>query len=143
MLDQVALAGSVFRGRLDQATNRVKLVIAREEDFLLSGFLPLVVLLFDDMEEVLDQVEHAVAAPDLLPQVRGGEVRGARLVPGAAVLAAVEWQEPGLRPFQFGSDVDQVRVDGEVTEAPAELKERFPRVAHRGSDFVFGFEDST
>src|SRR5271166_2653758 len=98
MLDQVALAGSVFRGRLDKATHRVKLVIARKEDFPLSGFLPLVVLLFDDVEEVLDQVKHAVAAPDLLPQVRGGKVRGAGLVPGAAVLAAVEWQEPGLRP---------------------------------------------
>ena len=81
------------------------------------------------MEEVLDQVEHAVAAPDLLPQVRGGEIRGARLVPGAAVLAAVEWKKPGLRPFQLGRDVDQVWVDGEVTEAPAELKERFLRVA--------------
>src|SRR5208337_2902338 len=103
-----ALAGSVFRGRLDQATHRVKLVIAREKDFLLSGFLALVVLLFDDVEEVLDQVEHAVTAPDLLPQVRSGEVRGARLVPGAAVLAAVEWKEPGLRPFQFGRNVDQV-----------------------------------
>src|SRR5208283_972054 len=77
----------------------------------------------------LDQVEHAVAAPDLLPQVRGGEVRGARLVPGAAVLAAVEWKKPGLRPLQFGRNVDQVRVNGEVTKAAAELKERFLRVA--------------
>ena len=44
--------------------------------------------------------------------------------PGPAVITQVEGQKLGLRPFQPGGDIDQVRVHGEMGQAAAEGKER-------------------
>ena len=105
VLDQVALARAVAAGVGHQAAHGVELLVAREDQEALAGLAALVVLLLHLVDELADQVEHAVAGPDLLPEVGGGVAgpggRNGR-VAGAAELPLVEGQEAGLRASPAG-----------------------------------------
>ena len=129
VLDQVALPRPPGPRVGHQAAHRVELVVAREDEAALAGLAALVVLLFHDMEELLQQVQHAVARPDLLPQVGGGEAAPGGRVARAAIAALVERQEARRRAAQAGGHVDQVRVGREMRQAAAEREERLLGVA--------------
>ena len=129
VLDQVALPRPSGPRVGHQTAHRVELVVAREDEAALACLAALVVLFFHDMEELLQQVQHAVARPDLLPQVGGGEAAPGGRVARAAVAALVERQEARRRPAQMGGHVDQVRVDREMGQAAAEREERLLGIA--------------
>ena len=128
VLDQVELAGALLPGVGHQPAHGVELVVAGEQQRPLAGLPALVVLLLDHLDEVLDQVQHAVPAPRLLPQVRRGEPLPRRRVAGPAVAPQVEGQEAGLRAFQGGGEVHEVGVHGEVGQTAPEGEERLPRI---------------
>jgi len=81
------------------------------------------------VDEILDQVEQAVARPDLLPQVGGGKAAPGGRVAGAQVIALVEGDEAGLFAFQMGGKENQLGVYGKVRQAAPVGKEGFAVVA--------------
>ena len=96
VLDQVAMAGARRPRVRHQAADGVELLVAGKDQMAGPGLAAPVVLLLHLVDELADQVEHAVARPRLLPQVGGGVAgpRGRhRRVAGAAELALVEGQE--------------------------------------------------
>ena len=129
VLDQVAPARAVAAGVGDHAPDGVELLVAREDQ---AGRSPaVVVLVLDFVNELADQIEDAVARPDLVPEVvRGVSAPGGRDggIAGAAELAAVEGQEAGLRASELRGDEDPVRVDREVGETAAVGEERLAGV---------------
>ncbi len=132
VLDQVALACPVRACVAHQPADGVELLVAGEDEEPIAGLAALLVFLLDLVNELADEVEHAVAGPGLLPQVGGSiTIPGGRYrrVPGSAELPLVERQEARLRSHQVGRDVDQVRVHREVREAAPVGEERLPRVA--------------
>ena len=132
VLDEVALAGAVVARVAHQPAHAVELLVAREDQEPLAGPAAALVCLDHFVDELANEVEDAVAGPDPLPQVVGRiAVAGGRQrrIPGAAAVAAVERQEPRLRPGKLGGDEDLLRVDREVGEATAVGEERFARVA--------------
>jgi hypothetical protein len=80
VLDEVLLPGTFVEDRGDQLAGGVELVEAGEDHL---GHLPLLVLLRDEV--AAEQLQPAVALPDVLPQVRGGVAVGVRGVALAAV----------------------------------------------------------
>ena len=95
-------------------------------DFL-PVVLPLSSSILDPLDEVLDEIEDAVPRPGVLPEVRrrvAAPRRGDRRVARAAIVALVERQEAWSSAPQFGRHEDQIRVDREVRETPAEREER-------------------
>jgi hypothetical protein len=52
---------------LSNNQSRFELVISREQQAVCSSLPPTLVLLFDDVNELLDEIEDAVARPDPLP----------------------------------------------------------------------------
>ena len=132
VLDQGAPAGARRRGVADQPAHAVELLVAREDQEAPAGLPAAVVLLLDLVDELADEVEHAVPRPDAFPQVAGrvAEPGGRdRRVPGAAVAALVERQEAGLRPGERRGHEHLVGIHGEVGEAAAVGEQRLPRVA--------------
>src|SRR5690606_31492271 len=91
-----------------------------------------VALVRDLLDELLDEVEHAVAGPYLLPKVGGGVTPLGRRhgrIAGAAELALVEGQEARLLAGEVGRHVDQVWVHREVRQASAVGEERLAGIA--------------
>ena len=128
VLDQVTLTGAVLPAVGHDPANTVELMVSWEDQRQFAGLLSLVVLLFDYLDEVLDQVQHAVLAPGLFPEIGGGEAQGRGRIPGPAVATLVVRQEAGLGPLQVRRHVHQVGIDGEVGQAPAKREQRFTRV---------------
>ena len=132
MLDQVALPGALPERVGDEPAHAVELLVAREHQKALAGLAPSLVLLLDLVDELPNQVEHAVARPGLLPEIGGGVTgprRRHRRIAGPAESPAIERQKPRVRPGEMGRDVDQFRIDGEMRETAAIGKERLARVA--------------
>ena len=132
VLDQVALA-CACRARVGhELPHALELLVARKDQEALAGLAPLLVLLLDLVDELANQIEHAVPRPGLLPEI-GGSVAlvGGRQgrVAGAAELSLVEGEEARLRPGELGGDVDQVRVHREVRQTAAVDEERLTGVA--------------
>src|SRR5713101_1557248 len=132
VLDQVALPRPASARVGHQPAHAVELLVAREDQGALAGLAPLLVLLLALVDELAHQVEHAVARPRLVPQVRGGvpRARGRHgRIAGPAELALIEREEARLRPGEPRRDVDQVRIHREVRQAAAVGEERLARVA--------------
>lgn len=132
VLDQVALPRPLLTGMRHQLAHAVELLVAREDQEAPAGLVALVVLLFNLVDELAHEVEHALAGPGLLPQVARGVASprgGHRRIARAAVLALVEGQEARLGAVQVRRDVDQVRVHREVRQAAAIREQRLARVA--------------
>src|SRR5947208_6715609 len=75
MLDQVALTGARGLRFCHQAADGVELLVAGEDQVAGTSLAAPVVLLLYLVDELADQVEHAVARPRLLPQVGRGVAR--------------------------------------------------------------------
>ena len=132
VLDEIALPRPGRAGVGDEPAHAVELLVAREDEESPAGLASGFVLLLDLVNELADQVEHAVARPGLLPEIGGGVPvlrRGHGRIAGAAEAAPVEGQEARPRPGEVGGDVDQLGVDGEVREAPAVGEQRLAGVA--------------
>src|SRR6266542_1607143 len=132
VLDQVALAGPVPPGIGDQLPDGVELLVTGENEETLARLAGPVIFLLDLVDELADEVEHAVASPDVLPEVaRGIAFLGPRdgRVPGPAEAPLVEREENCLRPCKARGDEHQLRIHGEMGQAPAVREQRFARVA--------------
>ena len=132
VLDEVALPRAARAGVGHEPAHAVELLVAGEDEEAPAGLSALLVLLLDLVDELAHQVEHAVARPGLLPEVRGGVAlaRGRHgRVAGAAELALVEGQEARPRAGKVRRHVHEVRVHREVREAAAVGEERLARVA--------------
>ena len=71
MLDQITLAGAVVACVAYEPADAVELLVAREDEEVLAGSAPAVVLPLNLVDELADQVEDAVSRPDSLPEVVG------------------------------------------------------------------------
>src|SRR5690606_14695313 len=73
VLNQIGVARSLPPGGTDETAHRVQLVVARKDDPLLDDLLAIWSCLFLLLvvQKLPDDVEKAVALPDLLPQVSG------------------------------------------------------------------------
>jgi hypothetical protein len=132
VLDEVPLPRAPGARVGHEPAHAVELLVARKDEEALAGLPAFFVFLLDFVDELADEVEHAVARPRLLPEV-GGRVARARgrhrRVPGAAELALVEREEARLGALQVGRHIDEIRVRREVREAAAVGEERLARVA--------------
>jgi hypothetical protein len=122
VLDQVAVAGALGAGGLDELVDHVPLVVAGEQqglaDFPLAG--DGVGLVADlQVQELADDVQPGVALQDLFPEVAGGRSLGVDRVAGVAVVAEVEGQEVGVLALELGGHLDLVVADGEVHQGAA------------------------
>ena len=106
-------------------------MVTREDELSLARLLALVVFFFEFVNEVLDEVEHAIAGPHFVPEVRRGvaamlhaSLGGTGGFPAPPILAPVERQKSRLRSCKLGSDVDQVGINGEVRQAAPGTQER-------------------
>ena len=119
VLDEVPASGAVRQhGRL-QLPRDVQLVVAREDD---PRDLLLGVALGDEV--AAEDLEPALARPDLLPEVRGtvpARIDGVAL---AAAVAQVERQELRGRARKARDHVHLVVADGEVHQRAARKREQ-------------------
>ncbi len=129
VLDQVALPRACLARSLHQTTHRIQLVVARKDDLALAGLASLVVLALQLVDELLDQVEHAVARPCLLPQIGRGVALPGRWIASAAIATLVEWQKARPGPLQARGHVDKVRIHRKMRQAAPEGEQRFLGVA--------------
>lgn len=104
-------------------------MIAGKDQAFDPGLFAVIILLFVFVNEVLNEVENAVTRPDLFPEIGGGKAFEAGRVARAVFVAAVEGNEAGGGAFEFGGEVDEVGIDGEVGETAAEGEERLTRIA--------------
>src|ERR1017187_6376089 len=94
MFDQVVLPRAVLAGMRDQAPHGIELVIARKNHLALAGFFAIFVDLVPIHQEVVQNLQQRVPAPDLFPQVCGLEAVGVRRIAGGAIVPFVEGKEP-------------------------------------------------
>lgn len=140
MLNQIVPPGTVGRDVGQQLPHHVQLMVPGKDQRLLSDGLhgavwELLFLLFHlQMEELLQDVHHAVLLKDLFPEVGRGVAVRVRGIALAAVLpgpvgALVEGQEPGILPGQLGGHPDLGVIHAEkAQDALVELKAEFPWV---------------
>ena len=103
-------------------------MIAGKDQFLFAGLFAVVIFFIVFVNEVLKEVENAIARPDLFPEIGGGEA-----VPGVGVAraifrAAIEGNETRGCAFEFGGEINNIGVHREVGETAAEGEERFARI---------------
>ena len=144
VLDEVAVSRPQGTGVRHEPAHAVELLIARKDEEPLAGLAPLFVFLLNLMDELAHQIKDAVPRPSLFPEIAGGVARLRRWhvrVPGPAELAPVEGQKARLGAGQVGGDIDQVRVHGEVREAPAMGQQRLAARVAVGPVLVDGVRD--
>ena len=132
VLDQVALPRALLPGVGHEASHRVELMVAGEDQGAGARLAALVVLLLDLVDELPYQIQDAVPRPDALPQVgrRVALLRGRhRRIARPAELALVEGQEARRLVHKLRGDVDQLRVHREVSQASAVGQERLAGIA--------------
>ena len=132
VLDEVALPRSPPPRIEDEAAHAVELLVAGEDEEAPTGLAAVLVLFLDLVDELANEIEHAVARPGLVPEIAGGVAtpgRGHGGIAGPAEPAPVEGKEARLAAGEVGGDVDQLRVDREVRETPAVGEERLAHVA--------------
>ena len=114
MLNQVALAGALLQHIGYQLPGDIKLVITREDE---SAELLLLVALADEI--AAEDFQPAIALPDFLPQVIGGEAERIGRIARAAGMAPVEGQENRVGAGQLGAHHHFRLTDGEMHQCPA------------------------
>ena len=72
VLDEVALPRSSPPCIDDEPAHAVELLVAGKDEEAPAGLAPVLVLFLDLVDELADEVEHAVARPGLLPEIGGG-----------------------------------------------------------------------
>src|SRR5690606_24273814 len=101
VLDQIAMPCSALTRIRDQPPYRVQLVITRNDEALFTRFLAFVIFDFDDLNKLIEQIQHTVFRPDVFPEIGGGEVIVARWVARAVVAPAIEREKERLIPAQM------------------------------------------
>ena len=125
VLNQIVVAGAVSAHVGQELAHHVQLMVAREDQLFI----------FRGMNELLQNVHHAVLLEDLLPQVGGGiavRISGVALaaVVARAVGALVEGQEEGVLSGQLRGHPDFQQINAEVAQnALVELETDLPWVA--------------
>ena len=140
MLDQIVVPDTVRRHIGQQLPHHVQLMVAGKNQRLLSDSLhgaiwePLFLLLHLQMDELLQDIHHAVSLKDLLPEVgRGVAVRIWRIALAAVLSgpigALVEGQEVCILPGQLGGHPDLGVIHAEIAQnALVELETELPWV---------------
>lgn len=128
MLNEVAPAGAVLADIGQELSNHIELVIAGK-DLYCFLFTCLLVLCFDHLGIVLEDVCQPITGEDLLPQVSGFETVRVGRIAGAVVPAPVEWQKPGSLPLELRAHPHLVVVDGELHDTASELEKPLAGVA--------------
>ena len=140
MLDQIVPPGTVRRHIGQQFPHHVQLMVAGEDQRLLSDGLhgavwePLFLLLHLQMDELLKDIHHAIPLKDLLPEIgRGVAVRIWRIALAAVlsgpVGALVEGQEVCILPGKPGGHPDLGVIHAEIAQdALVELEAKLPWV---------------
>src|SRR5215468_9287954 len=132
MLDQIAPACAVSAGIAHEFSYAVELLVAWKDEKPLAGLSSLLVFLFDFLDELTHEVEHAVARPSLLPEIARGESLSCRRhgrIAGSSEFALIEGQEPCFWPVKVRGYVNQVRIHREVRQTAPVGKQWFPRIA--------------
>src|SRR5687768_2164786 len=104
MLNEIALARAVRTSITHHFSYAVELLVAREDEEALACLSPLFVFFFDLLNELAQEVEHAIARPGLFPQIARGKSlpsRRYRWVAGTAELALIKGEKPRLRPCEL------------------------------------------
>ena len=114
VLDQVSLTRPLGFHVFNQFPSGVQLVVAGKDD---RADLALVVPLGDQIP--LQDLEPALALPDLLPQVGRGIAAFDGLIARTAVIAPIEGKEPRLGARQAGGHLDLALADREVHQSSA------------------------
>src|SRR5687768_14664794 len=99
VLDQVPVSRPLSARICNEFTHAVELLVAREDQESPARPAAALVLFLDLVDELADQVEHAVTRPRVFPEIRSGKacLRGRhRRVARAAELPAVERQKSRL-----------------------------------------------
>ena len=131
MLDQVAFTGAVIACVAHQPAHAIELLVARKYQEPPARPAPAIVLHLDLVDELPDEIEDAIAGPDPLPQVVGGEAHTGgrdRRISSAAEAPLVEGQEPGSGAGELGGHEHLFRIHREVGEAASVGEERLTRV---------------
>src|ERR1700693_3353738 len=111
MLDEIVLSWTARASVGFQLPNHLQLVIAgKNEGLLLLLLVPL------EMHEAGEDVEPAIALPDLLPEIGGLMAVWIGRVARTVVIALVKRQKERLIAFEFGGHKDAIRVDREVNQ---------------------------
>ena len=74
--------------------------------------------------EVVEEVEHTLAAPDVIPHVCGAKAVGVRRIPGTVVVSTIEGEKGSASTSKLGGHKCEVGVEGEVRNAPTKREER-------------------
>ena len=140
MLDQIVMSCAMFPDMGDHLTHHIQLMVTREDqdlfcDRLLRPFLhPF--LLFGNLkvDELLEDVHHAVLPEHVLPEIGRGVAVGIGRIPCAAVFAGaaaalVEGEEVGILTSQLCGHPDLGVVHGEIAQdSLVELEADLPGV---------------
>lgn len=122
VLDQIPMSRTRSVHLLHQIIDGLKPMIARENQRPLTRLASVGIFLLDDMDKLLDQVQHAIPRPDSLPEIRRGRPIHGWRIPRAAVLALIERQESCLHSLQMGGHGYQVRINSEMPQTPPKAK---------------------
>jgi hypothetical protein len=114
MLNQVTLTRAVGQNVGDHLPGSGELVIAGEDE---AGELLFVVALADKV--AAKDFQPAVALPDFLPQVMGGEAEGIGRIARTTGITPVEGQEYGAGASQLGAHHHFRLADGEMYQCAA------------------------
>ena len=103
-------------------------MIAGKDQFTFARLFAVVIFIIIFMDEVLKEIENAITRPDLFPEIGGGEAVPGVGVARAVFSAAIEGNETRGCAFEFGGEINNIGVNGEVGETAAEGKEWFARI---------------
>ena len=131
VLHQVVVPNALDTRICNQFPHRVELVVSGEDHGFLLDLLVTDLLFFNlKVDEPGQDIEKAIALPDLFPQVMGLISAGILGIACAGAIAQIEGQEVRGFPCEPCGHVDLIRVYGKMHEGPLlELEDQVIRVA--------------
>src|SRR5262249_26121672 len=124
VLDQIAPSDPMYADIGQESAHHFKLVIAWEylNVFLLAGLL---VLFFNDLGIVFQDIREPILGEDALPEIVGLETMRVGRITRAIVAALVEGQKPRTLTLKTGAEANLLFIHGKVGHASAELEQTF------------------
>jgi len=133
VLDEIAMTDALFPGGGEELAHDVELVVAREDlgSQTSLALLPagLLILPFDDLGVVFEDVGEALAGKHFFPEIGGFEAVGIGRIARAVVPAFVEGQEPRGFALQVGTHPHFLVIHGKVDDAAPELEQQLAGIA--------------
>lgn len=128
MLYKVAPSGSAHTRIAEKFSYDVELVVTRKD--LLQHLAPCsLILFFDDLGVVLDDVGQSFTGEAIAPQIVSLDARRVGRIARPIVVSLVEWKEPGILAAQLGAETHFLVVNREMHHAAPELKEKLAGIA--------------